>query len=394
MDAHKNFAYSAVLTAPSPATSGTSLAVAVGAGANFPAVPFNATVWPAASQPTLANAEIVRVTAISGDMLTIQRAQEGSSARTIIVGDQIAATITAKTLTDVEGAITSEAAARAAADTTVLATAEGYTDAVVAGLPSAYQLLALADAAALRSGAGLVIGTDVEAHDSDLTTIAGLTPTNDDVVQRKAGAWSNRTMAQLIADLAALGTTFQPLDSDLSSMAALSTTSYGRNLLTLANAAAADWIPNSALDTDGTLAANSDVRVATQKAVKTYVDTNPSNVTQSLDTTSQSTASSTYTDLGDGPNATVTVTVTSSGLLLVGFACSIGGANGFCSVALSGTNAIAASDNWALSGFAGQAGRSYLFTGLTAGSQTVTMKYRSSSGSIAFANRNLWALAF
>lgn len=38
--------------------------------------------------------------------------------------------------------------------------------------------------------------------DTDLTTIAGLTPTNDDVIQRKAGAWTNRTMAELKTDLA------------------------------------------------------------------------------------------------------------------------------------------------------------------------------------------------
>lgn len=48
---------------------------------------------------------------------------------------------------------------------------------------------------------GLVIGTNVEAHDADLTTIAGLSPTNDDVLQRKAGAWTNRTPTQLKSDL-------------------------------------------------------------------------------------------------------------------------------------------------------------------------------------------------
>jgi hypothetical protein len=37
--------------------------------------------------------------------------------------------------------------------------------------------------------------------DSDLTTIAGLTPADDDVLQRKAGAWTNRTPAQLKTDL-------------------------------------------------------------------------------------------------------------------------------------------------------------------------------------------------
>ncbi len=38
--------------------------------------------------------------------------------------------------------------------------------------------------------------------DSDLTDIAALTPANDDVLQRKAGAWTNRTPAQLKTDLA------------------------------------------------------------------------------------------------------------------------------------------------------------------------------------------------
>lgn len=37
--------------------------------------------------------------------------------------------------------------------------------------------------------------------DSDLTAIAALAPTNDDIVQRKAGAWANRTPAQLKTDL-------------------------------------------------------------------------------------------------------------------------------------------------------------------------------------------------
>lgn len=102
-DTHKNFAYSTVATAPSPATSGTSLVVAAGQGTLFPTVPFNATIWPASSRPTTTNAEVVRVTAISTDTLTITRAQESSSARTVVVGDQIAATITAKSLTDIEG---------------------------------------------------------------------------------------------------------------------------------------------------------------------------------------------------------------------------------------------------------------------------------------------------
>ncbi len=40
--------------------------------------------------------------------------------------------------------------------------------------------------------------------DADLSTIAGLTPVNNDILQRKAGAWTFRTPAQFKADLALL----------------------------------------------------------------------------------------------------------------------------------------------------------------------------------------------
>jgi hypothetical protein len=102
VDAVKNFAWSTVATAPSPATTGTSLTVTAGEGTRYPAVPFNASVFPAGTMPTPANAEIVRVTARTTDVLTITRTQEGSSARAIAIGDQIAAAITAKTLTDLD----------------------------------------------------------------------------------------------------------------------------------------------------------------------------------------------------------------------------------------------------------------------------------------------------
>lgn len=38
--------------------------------------------------------------------------------------------------------------------------------------------------------------------DTDLTAIAALTPANDDIIQRKAGVWTNRTVAQYKTDLA------------------------------------------------------------------------------------------------------------------------------------------------------------------------------------------------
>lgn len=57
-------------------------------------------ICPAGAQPTGANAEVALVTAISTDTLTITRAQEGSSARTVLVGDQIFDAVTAKQLSD------------------------------------------------------------------------------------------------------------------------------------------------------------------------------------------------------------------------------------------------------------------------------------------------------
>lgn len=101
MDAHKNLAHSTLSTPPS-GTSGTSLVVGTGHGTRFPSTPFNATIWPAGVSPTFTNAEIVRVTGIASDTFTVTRAQEGTTAKTFTANSQIAATVTAKTLTDAE----------------------------------------------------------------------------------------------------------------------------------------------------------------------------------------------------------------------------------------------------------------------------------------------------
>lgn len=103
-DNHANFAYSTVATAPSPAASGTSVTVATGDGGLFPTAPFNCVVWPSGAQALSTNAEIVRVSAKAGDVFTIVRTQEGTSARTVVVGDQFAANITKKMITDIEQA--------------------------------------------------------------------------------------------------------------------------------------------------------------------------------------------------------------------------------------------------------------------------------------------------
>jgi len=89
----KDYATSTVLTAPSPADSGTSLVVQSGHGARFPAAPFYVTAHPSTELPTLDNSEKLLVTAKSTDTLTITRAQGDTTAKTIEVGWRISNTL-------------------------------------------------------------------------------------------------------------------------------------------------------------------------------------------------------------------------------------------------------------------------------------------------------------
>jgi hypothetical protein len=68
--------------------------------------------------------------------------------------------------------------------------------------------------------------------DADLTAIAALAPANDDIIQRKAGVWTNRTVAQLLTDLG-LGALYQPLSSVLTTLSGAS--ANGQSLVTAAN---------------------------------------------------------------------------------------------------------------------------------------------------------------
>lgn len=70
---------------------------------------------------------------------------------------------------------------------------------------------------AARTNLGLAIGTDVQAYDTDLAAIAALSPSNDDILQRKAGAWVNRSLAQLQTDLSQTSGTWTPAFAGLGS---------------------------------------------------------------------------------------------------------------------------------------------------------------------------------
>ena len=97
-----NLFSSVVVTPPSPATSGTTLTLTAGDGALLPdpatAGHYNLAVGPDPTGLTdrqIARAtEIVRVTALATDTITITRAQEGTTARTVVAGDVVTLSIT------------------------------------------------------------------------------------------------------------------------------------------------------------------------------------------------------------------------------------------------------------------------------------------------------------
>jgi hypothetical protein len=107
MDAIKNFAKAIV--DGNYDSSATSIDVAGGHGARLPAVSFNAVWWNITDYPDPSDdpgVEIVRVTAISTDTLTITRAQEGTAAGDHNVAGKtyaLVAGLTARTITDMLG---------------------------------------------------------------------------------------------------------------------------------------------------------------------------------------------------------------------------------------------------------------------------------------------------
>ena len=89
-------------------SSATSIALQSGQGSKLPAAPFNLIWWNSTDYPNPANdpnVEIVRITNISGDTLTISRAQEGTTAtnkNTVGKTYSLVLGITAKMISDIQ----------------------------------------------------------------------------------------------------------------------------------------------------------------------------------------------------------------------------------------------------------------------------------------------------
>jgi hypothetical protein len=110
LDNFVNFAKSS-LASGGISSSTTSITLVTGGASRFPAAPFNATIWNASnySDPSDDPAhEIVRVTVVTGDVFTVTRAQEGTAALAHNGFGKvyyIAASITAKTLSDINAGL-------------------------------------------------------------------------------------------------------------------------------------------------------------------------------------------------------------------------------------------------------------------------------------------------
>jgi hypothetical protein len=115
--------------------------------------------------------------------------------------------------------------------------------------------------------------------------------------------------------------------------------------------------------------------------------------------TLQSTTSTSYVDLATvGPS----VTVTCGTIALVWFTAAVANsgsdAQSNVSVAVSGATSLAANDSWRMltdgitAGNYVRYGQFHAFTGLTAGSNTFTMKYRAGSGTSSFQLREILVL--
>lgn len=141
----------------------------------------------------------------------------------------------------------------------------------------------------------------------------------------------------------------------------------------------------------------------TAATMNTYIQANLATLQQlgaAFVATSETTASATYTDLATSGPA---VTITTGTKALVGISGLVGnnttGDGGLMGFAISGATTLAANDNMSIElvvpggTYTGAFGATFLVTGLTAGSNTFTAKYRAAAGTMSAANRRLWAMA-
>lgn len=215
MDARKNFARGTLSTGYDDAA--TSIALASGHGARFPAVPFNATWFNATDYPNPAddpNVEIVRVTNIATDTLTVTRAQEGTAASTKNAGGKtykLVAGITKKTLDDAESELRREVIVIACSDETTELTAG--TAKVTFRMPFAFTFTEIPRASVTAAATGSVLTIDInEGGSSILSTKLTVDVTEETSTSAAIAAVLSDTAladdAEITIDLDTVGSTY------------------------------------------------------------------------------------------------------------------------------------------------------------------------------------------
>lgn len=119
----------------------------------------------------------------------------------------------------IDATLTALASVTTAADKLIYAT--GIDTFTTADLSStARTLLDDTSTSAMRTTLGVAIGSNVQAWDADLDTIAGLTATTDNFLVAVASAWASRTPTQVRTTLGlVIGTNVQAWDADLDTWA-------------------------------------------------------------------------------------------------------------------------------------------------------------------------------
>ena len=124
-----------------------------------------------------------------------------------------------------------------------------------------------ANAATARATLGLVIGTNVQAYDAQLADIAGLTPTDGNIIVGDGTNFVTESGATARSSLGlAIGSDVQAYDAELAAIAGL--TSASNKLVRFTGSGTADLLDFSTSTSLGT----SSTTISSQNAVKSYVD--------------------------------------------------------------------------------------------------------------------------
>lgn len=191
------------------------------AGSVVPAVPFDLLIAPVGVAPLVTNSEIARVTAMTGLAVTaMTRGMYGTSARTILVGDQCFNGVTKEVILAIEAAITAE--------TVRATTAEGLLATSVA-LSAEATARANADALLATLASPALTGTPTaptQAAGNNSTRLA-TTAYADGAVATEATARSTADALKApLASPALTGTPTAPTATALDASTKLATTAY------------------------------------------------------------------------------------------------------------------------------------------------------------------------